>query len=198
MSNQQPAALPTIDEKQLAKAIKNGDETAFDQLFRTWYEPLVRYAFSFTDGDADEAEDIVQQVFVQFWQRRETIDFQHSVKAYLYKMTHNRALNRLRSQKVQGRFVEHQTRQIAHETEPPPGVGELEKRFHEVLGELPPQCRQVFELSRFEELKYREIGDQLGISVKTVETHISKALRILRRELVEFLSAILLIINVLG
>lgn len=188
-------ALPPTDEKQLALAIKTGDEKAFDQLFRTWYEPLVRYAFSFTDGDADDAEDLVQQVFVQYWQQRETIDFQHSVKSYLYKMTHNLALNRSRSQKVRGRFVEHQTRQMAHETEPPTDVGELEKRFHEVLENLPPQCRAVFELSRFEELKYREIGDHLGISVKTVETHISKALRILRRELVEFLTVILLIIN---
>lgn len=189
--------MQTTDEKQLAQAIKNGDEKAFDQLFRVWYEPLVRYAFSFTDGDADEAEDIVQQVFVQYWQQRETIDFQYSVKSYLYKMTHNRALNRIRSEQVHGRFVEYQTRQTAHESGLPDDAGELEKRFHETLETLPPQCRQVFELSRFEELKYREIGDQLGISVKTVETHMSKALRILRRELVEFLGAILLIINYL-
>lgn len=193
MSHQQPANVPTNDEKQLAQAIKNGDEKAFDQLFRAWYEPLVRYAYSFTSGDADEAEDIVQQVFVQYWQQRETIDFQHSVKSYLYKMTHNRALNRLRSEQVKGRYAEHQARQSATATGPSDDADELESRFHEVLGDLPPQCRQVFELSRFEELKYREIGDQLGISIKTVETHMSKALRVLRRELMEFLTVLLLI-----
>ncbi len=173
--------------------LKIEDEKTFDALFRAWYEPLVRYAFSFTDGDADEAEDIVQEVFVKLWNQRETIDFQHSVKAYLFKMTHNLALNRLRSGRAKERFVEHQTRLSGGAATEETSAAELEGRYHEVLDELPPQCRQVFELSRFEELKYREIGDRLGISVKTVETHMGKALRLLRAGLSEFLAVAFLL-----
>ncbi|HLP93758.1 MAG TPA: RNA polymerase sigma-70 factor [Saprospiraceae bacterium] len=164
------------------------DEASFDALFRTWYAPLVRYAYSFTEGDQDEAEELVQEAFVKLWGQRASLGVQHSVKAYLYKMVHNQALNRLRSSKVQEKYVQHQTRQMAQEFESAPEIPELQQRLQKVLAALPAQCRQVFELSRFEELKYREIAEQLGISIKTVETHMGKALRIMRQELAEYLT----------
>lgn len=164
------------------------DEASFDALFRTWYAPLVRYAYSFTEGDQDEAEELVQEAFVKLWGQRASLGVQHSLKAYLYKMVHNQALNRLRSSKVQEKYVQHQTRQMAQEFESAPEVPELQERLQKVLRALPAQCRQVFELSRFEELKYREIAEQLGISTKTVETHMGKALRIMRQELAEYLT----------
>ena len=170
-------------------------EKAFDALFREWYSPLVRYAFTFTDGDLDEAEELVQETFAKFWTQRETLDFQHSVKAYLYRMVHNLALNRLRTQRTQERYVIHQTRQMANEYEAPKDDPELQNRFRKVLKTLPAQCRNVFELSRFEDLKYREIAAQLGISIKTVETHMGKALRIMRQELAEYLTLVLLLIH---
>ena len=170
-------------------------EKAFDALFREWYAPLVRYAFTFTDGDQDEAEELVQETFAKFWAQRESFDFHHSVKAYLYRMVHNLALNRLRAQKTQARYITHQSRQMAQEYEAPKDDPELQHRFREVLKALPAQCRSVFELSRFEELKYREIAEQLGISIKTVETHMGKALRIMRQELAEYLTLILLLIH---
>ncbi len=164
------------------------DEASFDALFRTWYAPLVRYAYSFTEGDQDEAEELVQEAFVKLWGQRANLGVQHSVKAYLYRMVHNQALNRLRSAKVQEKYVQHQTRQMAQEFESAPELPELQQRLQKVLTALPAQCRQVFELSRFEELKYREIAEQLGISIKTVETHMGKALRIMRQELAEYLT----------
>jgi RNA polymerase sigma-70 factor (ECF subfamily) len=164
------------------------NEPSFDVLFKTWYAPLVRYAFSFTEGDQVEAEELVQDAFVKLWSQWNTIDIQHSAKAYLYRMVHNLALNRLRSGKVQVRYIQHQTRQMEHEFESAHEIPELQDKIQKALKNLPAQCRQVFELSRFEELKYREIADQLGISIKTVETHMGKALRVMRLELAEYLT----------
>jgi len=186
--------LTTEDQKQV-QALRQGDEKAFDALFRAWYTPLVRYAHSFTDGDLDEAEDLVQETFAKVWTQRASLDFQHSLKAYLYRMVHNQALNRLRSQRTHERYTQHQTRHMANEYEAPPDNPEFQKRIQDVLNALPAQCRQVFGLSRFEALKYREIAEQLGISVKTVETHMGKALRILRVELAEYLTLIWLFIR---
>ena len=108
-------------------------------------------------------------------------------------MVHNQALNRLRAQRIHERFANHQLRQMANEYEAPKDDPELQKRVQDALNTLPEQCRQVFGLSRFEALKYREIAEQLGISIKTVETHMGKALRILRMELAEYLTLILLL-----
>jgi RNA polymerase sigma-70 factor, ECF subfamily len=185
----------TTEDQQQVQALRHGDEKAFDNIFRAWYTPLVRYAYSFTEGNLDEAEDLVQDSFAKLWTQRETLDFQHSLKAYLYKMVHNQALNRLRSQRTHERYTTHQTRHMANEFEAPQDNPELQKRIQDVINALPTQCRQVFGLSRFEELKYREIAEQLGISVKTVETHMGKALRILRVELAEYLTLILLFIR---
>lgn len=175
------------------QALRRGDEKAFDALFRAWYTPLVRYAHSFADGDFDAAEDLVQESFAKLWTQRTTLDFQHSLKAYLYRMVHNQALNRLRAQRTHERFAGHQLRHMANEHEAPKDDPELQEHIETALNALPAQCRQVFGLSRFEELKYREIAEQLGISIKTVETHMGKALRILRLELAEYLTLILLL-----
>ena len=185
----------TTEDQQLVQALRQGDEKAFDALFRAWYTPLVRYAHSFTDGDLDEAEDLVQESFAKVWTQRASLDFQHSLKAYLYRMVHNQALNRLRSQRTHERYTSHQTRHMANEYEAPQENPELQKRIQDVLSALPAQCRQVFNLSRFEELKYREIAEQLGISVKTVETHMGKALRIMRHELVEYVTVLLTLVQ---
>lgn len=187
-----------LEKKQptpVGSSFQISDEKAFDEQFRLWYSPLVRYALSFTEGDQEAAEDLVQEAFAKLWTQRETIDFQHTVKAYLYRMVHNQALNRLRAHRTQERYVNHQTRYMAQEFDAPHDESELQKRFQQVLNDLPAQCRQVFGLSRFEELKYREIADKLGISVKTVETHMGKALRIMRHELAEYLTVVLAIIK---
>jgi RNA polymerase sigma-70 factor, ECF subfamily len=178
-----------LTDQQLAAALRTNDEGAFDFIFRSWYAPLVRYATGMTDGDTDEAEDLVQQVFVKFWEQRSTVEIQYSIKAYLYRMVHNRALNRLRSARTRERYIEYQGRQMEYVNEPPIDSqdNELQERYQQALHQLPPQCRKIFELSRFEALKYREIADHLGISIKTVETQMGKALKILRQELIEYL-----------
>ncbi len=173
------------------ESIRNGDESAFDALFRSLYAPLCRYATGLTDGDADVAEDLVQHAFVKLWEQRATLQVQFSLRAYLYKMVHYRALNRLRSHRTRERYQSEITRHpidVFHL--PDPDLGE---RLQKALDTLPPQCRQIFELSRFEELKYREIAEHLDLSIKTVETQMGKALRLMRQHLADFLALILLL-----
>ncbi|MDX1910797.1 MAG: RNA polymerase sigma-70 factor [Saprospiraceae bacterium] len=185
----------TQSEIQQIAALREGDEQAFDALFRTWYEPLVRFACSFTEGDADEAEELVQETFAKLWIQRDGLDVKYSIKAYLYRMVNNAALNRLRAQRVHSRYTEHQTRQMEHVHETLSDDPDLGRRIATALESLPNQSRQVFELSRFESLKYREIAEHLGISIKTVETHMGKALRLLRQELAAYLSLVLTLIK---
>ncbi len=185
--------LEKSDANNLLQAIQKGDESAFDTLFRAFYAPLCHYAGSLTDGDMDEAEDVVQQVFVKLWEQRAVFDVQWSVKAYLYKMVYNRCLNRLRDNRIREQYKKHNADQLerGHEQQPG-GETELGERIQKALLTLPTECRRVFELSRFEELKYREIADLLGISIKTVETQMGKALRLMRSELAEYLVTVLL------
>jgi len=190
--------LEKHDDKTLLEGLCRGDETAFDALFRAYYTPLCRYAASLTDGDLDEAEDIVQQAFVRLWEQRGTLDIAWSFRAYLYKTVHNRCLNRLRDAKTRERYkiynAQQMEQQAAHTPEPEP---ELVERLQRALATLPEQCRRIFELSRFEELKYREIADQLDISIKTVETQMGKALRLMRLQMADYLTALLCIISTL-
>lgn len=169
-------------------ALRNGDESAFDAVFRRWYEPLCQYACRLTDGDLDEAEDIVQQVFVKIWEQRERLDIEWSLKAYLYKTVHNAALNRIRASQTRSKYLDFNAAQLDNkQVLPDDHASELGEHLQKALDLLPPQCRHIFELSRFDELKYREIADHLGISIKTVETQMGKALRILRLQLADYL-----------
>lgn len=180
--------LEKSDATALLQAMQRGDESAFDTLFRAYYAPLCHYACPLADGDMDEAEDMVQQTFVKLWEQRATLDVQWSVKAYLYKMVHNRCLNRLRDRRIRDRYKAYNAEQLerSHD-QPPDSETELAERIQQALHTLPTECRRVFELSRFEELKYREIADQLGISIKTVETQMGKALRLMRTALADYL-----------
>lgn len=184
--------LEQLDQHLLTAALRRGDEATFEAVFRQWYEPLCGYVSRLTDGDFDEAEDLVQQVFVKLWERREQLDIAWSLKGYLYKTVHNTALNRLRTAKTHSKYLDFNAAQLEKEHTPPDfAASELTERIQKALGKLPPQCRHIFELSRFEELKYREIADQLGISIKTVETQMGKALRLLRFQLAEYLVPLL-------
>lgn len=176
------------DENNLAQALRRGEAAAFDAVFRQWYAPLCRYACRLADGDMDEAEDLVQQAFVKLWEYRGRLDVSWSLKAYLYKTMHNACLNRLRAGKVRSKYLDFNAQQLNDMYTPPDDTSpELLERFQRAMEALPPQCRHIFELSRFETLKYREIADQLGISIKTVETQMGKALRLMRTQLADYL-----------
>ncbi|MCE7056075.1 RNA polymerase sigma-70 factor [Algoriphagus sp. AGSA1] len=173
------------------------DEEAFEAIFKTYFKPLHAYALAIL-RESENAEEIVQSVFLKLWEKRQTLEINTSLKAYLYRAVYHDSLNHINHQKVKRKHWEHAHYEITQGK--PEQVGdqikgqenELYDRFQLALEKLPEKCRMVFNLSRFEELKYQEIAQRLDISIKTVEAHMGKALKALRVELAEFLPLLLL------
>jgi RNA polymerase sigma-70 factor (ECF subfamily) len=186
--NQKQITVHSSDP-EIVNAIRRGDEKAFEQTFRTYYPRLCNYACSMLK-DEEEAEEVVQTVFLTIWEKREDLEITLSLKSYLYRAVHNHCLNRFKHATVREVHREHTLNFSSHSYESVTEVihaNELEDRIEKAVSTLPEQCQKAFRLSRFEELKYQEIADQLGISIKTVENQIGKALKILRAELADYL-----------
>lgn len=187
-----------LPETQQWVELQEGDVTAFEMFFRTYYKPLCNYAYTFIQ-DKDEAEEIVQSAFLSVWEKRQSIDIKTSLKSYLYTMVRNTSLNVIKHEKIKQKYVGESLAVDARSYE---GVSqavissELETRIQQAMEVLPEQCRLVFKLSRLEELKYAEIAEQLNISIKTVENHMGKALKIMREQLKDYLPLLIaLMIN---
>jgi RNA polymerase sigma-70 factor (ECF subfamily) len=181
-------------EKQVLETLQLGNESAFEMIFRTYYQPLCRYAYSFLQ-DKEEAEEVVQSSFITVWDKRNSLTIETSVKSYLYRMVRNSCLNVIKHEKIKQQHVAHElaVSEVSHESvSQKVHAAELEIKISEAMKTLPEQCRLVFQLSRFEELKYQEIADQLQISVKTVENHMGKALKLMRVQLKEYLPLFLI------
>lgn len=164
----------------------------FEHVFKTQFRKLHDYAWRILKDEA-AAEEMVQQVFYKLWERPGLPE--GSLTAYLYRAVHNESLNYLKHQKVKAGYEKQAlTAQHREDAKDNTGLRELREKIDLALNELPEQCRTVFQLSRFEELKYREIADKLGISVKTVENHMGKALKILRNKLSPYLPLLLTIL----
>nr|WP_233165888.1 RNA polymerase sigma-70 factor [Pedobacter sp. ASV12] len=175
-------------------SVNNYTDQAFEQLFKTHYKALHAYAHLILK-DLDMAEEVVQQLFLKFWEKRELLQVGTSMKAYLYKCVYNDSLNFLKHEKVKLKYHDYTLHTADHLSDSASAkieLGELEIKLREALNELPEQCRTIFQLSRFEELKYREIAEKLNISIKTVENQMGKALRLLRVKLSDFLLLALL------
>jgi RNA polymerase sigma-70 factor, ECF subfamily len=183
-----------LSEKQVLETIQSGNESAFEMIFRAYYQPLCRYAYSFLE-DKEESEEVVQSAFITIWEKRKSLDIQISLKSYLYRMVRNACLNVIKHEKIKQQHVAHElavTEPTYESVSQKVYASELEVKITEAMKVLPEQCRLVFQLSRFEELKYQEIADQLQISVKTVENHMGKALKIMREQLKEYLPLFLI------
>jgi len=171
-------------------------ETAFEEVFKTHFTPLHAYAMTILREDV-MAEEIVQQVFVRLWEKKENIRIRQSVAAYLYGAVHNGCLNYLKHQKVKQAHHMHVQHTSGHSPENASRkliLKELEAKIADALSRLPAQCRMIFQMSRFEELKYREIAERLNLSVKTVENQMGKALKIMRTHLSDYLPVLFILI----
>ncbi|WP_166664832.1 RNA polymerase sigma-70 factor [Pedobacter metabolipauper] len=168
-------------------------DEAFELLFKSHYKALHAYA-SLMLRDEDASEEIVQNMFLKFWEKRDLLNIQTSLKAYLYKCVHNDSLNYIKHQTIKAKYQDHAaySRNDHHEAASSKvELSELEVKLKEALDELPEGCRTIFQMSRFEELKYREIAEQLGLSIKTVENQMGKALKVLRLKLADFIALIM-------
>ena len=172
-----------------------GDIKSFELVFNAHYKALVNYANTLLH-DYDEAEDKVQQVYITLWEKREKIEIHSSLKPFLYKSVHYACLNKIKSQKVRNEYA----KVIKLNTND--GVQnslmeekELQKKIDHTIQSLPEQCSKIFKMSRFEELKYQEIANQLGLSIKTIENQMGKALKILREQLKDYLPLLIIFFN---
>ena len=185
------------EDRELLRRFIKGDNSAFELLFKTYYDPVCRYVIRVIK-DQDTSEEIVQATFVNLWEKRNLIRDDISFRSYLFRAAYNTALNYLKHKKVvasyvnkkQERINEIQSSFVSHQPD-----FELQKRIKEALGDLPPQCQRVFRMSREEGLKYHEIAEELGISKKTVEVHMGKALKLLRNSLKDYLTIFMFLLS---
>jgi RNA polymerase sigma-70 factor (ECF subfamily) len=183
------------DQQRLINGLKNGDKKVFEEIYRLYYSPLCFYCLRYV-GDMEEAKELVQGMFLKIWIKRNKIEIASSLKSYLYKAVQNYALNYLQQQKIKQKYVvdrEHFPAQPSENGQLKLEEKELKEVIKNAILNLPEKRRKIFELSRFEDMKYKQIAEHLAISVKTVEAQMSKSLQYLRTVLKEYLPTWLLI-----
>lgn len=179
-------------EKNVLKELRNGDAKSLKFLFDTFYASLCNYAFQFLN-DYDMAEEVVQNLFVKIWEKRNTFEIEISVKNYLFRSVRNQCINLIQHEKVKQLHAQ-KIREALFADEASESYfleAEMASKIESVIETLPEKRLEIFRLSREEGLKYREIAEKLEISVKTVETQMGLALRALRDK---FKNSILLFI----
>ena len=192
-----------INDINLFYRIKNDNRLAFDTLFRKYYPLLCNFARSFTFSK-DDAEEIVQEVFIHFWNKRSEITITRSVKSLLYTMVKNNGLNFIKKNKTR---VKYESDFFLESTSSTGEDAQIDyQRFDKIIksgiDRLPPKCKMVFILSRNDGLTYEEIGEYLQISRNTVENQMSIALRKLREHVKPYIPQIIfsvfLVVWILG
>jgi RNA polymerase sigma-70 factor, ECF subfamily len=176
-----------LDGKELFEKIKNGDEHSFEILFLKYYKPLCTYAFQFVN-ETEEAEEVAQDFFVKLWEKRSIIEIDSSLNNYMFRSVKNHCLNLLQHNKIKTRYSEKikETANISVDSSRYFLEPWLVEKIEQAINLLPEKRKEVFRLSREEGLKYKEIADQLNISIKTVEAQMGLALKFLREQLREF------------
>jgi len=183
--------------------LRNGVIKSYAEIYNDFFGVLYHLCLQYLHDDK-ASEEIVQDTFLKLWEIRETINEQINIRNFLYTITKNNCLNYLRNQKIS---TKHQERikymeiQFNYEALDKSGdffqTEELRNKIEEAIDGLPEELIETFRLSRFEELSYKEIAEKQNISIKTVEARISKALRILRIQLKDYLPLIYLITSLL-
>lgn len=182
-------ASETSQDTGLFAAIKAGEKQAFDALFRSYYQYLCNYAFQMLK-EREASEEVVQEMFFSLWEKRQQIDIHTSPKSYLFRSVHNRCLNIIKHIDIREQYKDHNEKRIAldeQEVHSKAEENELSALIAKSVNELPTERKKIFQLSRYEGLKNKEIADTLGISIKTVENQMGKALKFLREQLSEYL-----------
>jgi len=174
-----------IEEDVLVKRMIDGDKTAFELLFKYYYPGLVIFAANIV-VNKDEAEEIVQDFFVRLWGNRKNVRSNGNLKGYFFTSVKNRSINFLKSNEVKRQIIDELKKQMESELRYNPDVyidTELQRQLKKAFAKLPPRTAEIFTMSRFRGFSNTEIADDLGLSKRTVETQVSKALKILRKEL---------------
>lgn len=182
----------SFQESEWVENLRRGNRPAFEALFRRYYEELCIFSLQIV-RDPEVAEDLVQDLFVRIWEQRASLNPQGSSRGYLFTATRNRSLNYLKHKQVEQNWMIEATQTPLEEGDRPDSdlqYHETVVAFERVLNALPEGQRTVFLLSRRHEMTYAEIAALLGVSIKTVETQMGRALRRLREDFSEYLDSI--------
>lgn len=172
-------------DKELSTLIKEGDLRAYNDLFNNFYGRLYNFALKITN-DESQAKDLVQDTFIKLWYKREKINIELSISSYLFKICKNEFLDSVRQKNKEKAFLDEIKIEMAYQMYlEPENEEEVSKiqLMNDAISKLPPKCKEAFTLSKYENMTYKDIAERMGISVKTVETHITKAYKELRKEL---------------
>jgi len=177
----------TGSDSQIFEAIKRDDNNAYEMVFREYYRPMTAYAFRFL-GNLPDSESIVQDVFLRLWQKRKDIMITSSLQNYLFRSVKNNCINYIEHEKIKTGYQSLVIRNEADRSEYSEFFLEfgLTMKIEAAIASLPEKRQEIFRLAREDGLKYREIADRLNISVKTVETQMTLALKQLRESLKEY------------
>jgi len=177
-------------EKNLQQIKSDQDwENLFQSIYSDYYPSLCVFAKTFL-YDGDEAEEIVQGVILKLWEQKESIDGINSLKSYLYRAVRNTCLNFIKHQKLETKYKDSawvELKKIESDFIDPYQNTELEEHINSAIQELPDRCKEVFEMSRFDGFKNKEISERLDISIKAVEANITRALSTLRKKIAVYL-----------
>ncbi len=183
-------------EENFDNRVNDNEVKAFEIVFKSHYVKLTLFANRFLN-DIDVSEEIVSEALTVLWEKRDTIASSSNITAYLYKMVQNKCMNYIKHLKIENEYVNYMIRnklidELPEHLTDPYQEKELSVQIRMAINSLPERCRQVFEMSRFEYLKNREIAERLNISQKTVERQITIALEKLRRSLEYIMTMVLL------
>jgi RNA polymerase sigma-70 factor, ECF subfamily len=186
----------TENERQLFKKLKTGDEAAFKVIYNIYVPRLYYFIYEYVPY-ANLTEDIIQETLMALWNKKSELSEETNLSAYLFTVAKNNCLYKLRDQRykqkifestdIDGSELKANLEALSILDTSSFAFNEIEQIIKETLNQLPPQCRNIFYMSRFDEKKNKEIADELGISVKAVEGHITKALKLFRITLKDYL-----------
>jgi RNA polymerase sigma-70 factor, ECF subfamily len=183
-------------DKKIIQGIKQGEKDVFKTIYNMYYQRIRLYAISYVD-DPDTAEDIVQDLFFYLWEKREEIEILTSLSSYLYRAIHNRCIQYLRHKKVISRYqqihlLKIKEAEIISQSESDFSYNEIEEIKERIINNLSPKTRNIFQLSRIDNKNNKEIANTLDLNIKTVEYHITKALKSFQLALRDYILFILL------
>ena len=179
------------EDQSLLLAIKNGNEKAFDTLFRKYYPMLCAYGNKFVE--LEDAEECVQDAMLWLWENKDMLVIQSSLSNYLFSIVHHRAINRIKQQEVKSRvenYFYEEMQSLIDDTNFYL-IEELTIRIQEAVETLPESYKEAFVMHRFKNMSYKEIAEILGVSPKTIDYRIQQALKQLRIELKDYLPFLL-------
>lgn len=178
-----------LNEQQLLEKINKGDVKAFEVIFKKYYQMLCNFSCKYLH-DMDKAEEIVQDLFCNLWDKKGELNIHSSLKSYLFRSAFNNSINYLKHRGIEGKYekyIKESSQDFSFDPSDEIKALEMNEIIEGTLNSLPERIRIVFQLNRFEGLKYHEIAEKLSLSVKTIEANMTKALKLLRHNLREYL-----------